>query len=150
MRIIDIKLLQNNIFFQLIANEMRNIWINFLSKLTQAKFVWQESVFFANFKIFENNLSFISNIKSHRIYYFTNSKINERKLYSDFYRSYHQSHKAVILIAPWITSNVIIWRKRTLHSEKQKHAGKLRKILRTQGMKLYCLVSYIKGPGSSK
>ena len=30
----------------------------------------------------ENNLSFISNIKSHRIYYFTNSKINERKLYS--------------------------------------------------------------------
>lgn len=109
-----------------------------------------KSVFFANFKIFENNLSFISNIKSHRIYYFTNSKINERKLYSDFYRNYHQSHKAVILIAPWITSNVIIWRKRTLHSEKQKHARKLRKILRTQGMKLYCLVSYIKGPGSSK
>lgn len=49
--------------------------------LTQAKFVWQESgffFFFANLKIFENNLSFISNVKCHRIYYYTNSKINEK------------------------------------------------------------------------
>lgn len=124
----------------------------FFQNLTQAKFVWQESFFFffANFKIFENNLSFISNIKSHRIYYFTNSKINERKLFSDFYRNDCQSHKAVILIVSWIISNVITWRRGTLHSEKQKHAGKLRRMLRTQGIKLCCLVSYIKGPGSSK
>lgn len=151
MRIIDIKLFAKQYFCQLILNEMRIIYINFFFKTSIISKICLARVcfFFCQFKIFENNLSFISNVNVIG-YIIIQTQNKWEDLYSDFYRNYHQSHKAVILIALMNISNVITWRKATLHSEKSRSMPENSGKLRTQDMKLCCLVSYIKGPESSK